>query len=344
MNERENIAKSLIGTQDTFLIDNNNIESMNKTMRLNVDPLTQKKLRAMKYVNNSQSIKLETNRIDEIKRKQEIEGKFYKTLTYVQKAKDLKKSDILGKMITDNSNNNLSVSLIAGKPHYVYFLVHNSFVNEEIMQLVVTKPEIQEETKNSVIKQDPKEKDGLTQLRIINDPAEWKFVCESEQLTKPQDYNLITAQNYVLVKADEVVPVLIKITSFDVNMSNGNYQIWVNQKNGTPIYCLNVTLVKVVNLVDHVFNFSLPDNKNSTIKLNNPFKQDPYKTDQIKKNYYCTDSRVHLEIDTVTDDFYFKYPVPDEGSHRELNFYFYTDKYQSMTVLNWRVNVFSLIK
>ena len=319
---------------------------MSKTMRLNVDPLTQKKLRAMKYVNNSHSIQMETSRIDEIKRKQDIEGKFYKTLTYVQKAKDLKKSEILGKLITDNSKNNLSLSLIAGKPHYVYFLVHNSFTEEEILQLIVTKPELQEENKSNsnIIKKDQKAKDSQTQIRVINDPAEWKYVCESESLTRPQDYNLITAQNYVLVKPDEVIPILIKITSFDTNMSNGNYQVWVNQKSGQPLYCLNVTLVKVVNLVDHVFNFNLPDNKNSTIKLSNPFKNDPYKTEQIKKNYYCTDSRIHLEIDSTTDDFYFKYGVPDEGSKRELNFYFYIDKYQTMSILNWRVNIFSLIK
>ena len=338
------VSKSLIGTHDTFLLNNKDSNSLNKTMRLNVDPLTQKKLRAMKHVNNSQSIIMENNRIEEIKKKQEIEGKFYKTLTYVQKAKDLKKSDILGKMITDNSKNNLSVSLIAGKPHYVYFLVHNSFVNEEIFQIIITKPEIQEESKNNVIKKDTKEKDALTSIKVINDPAEWKFVCETEHLAKPQDYNLITAQNYLLVKSDDVVPVLLKLTSFDMNMSNGNFQIWVNQKNGQPLYCLNVTLVKVVNLVDHVFNFSLPESKISTVKLTNPFKKDPYKTDQIKKNYYCTDSKVHLEIDTTTDDFYFKYPVPYEGSSREIDFYFYNDKYQSSTIMNWRVNIFALIK
>jgi len=314
-------------------------------MRLNVDPHTQKKLRAMKYVNDPQLIKLENYRIDEITKKQEIEGKFIKTLTYVQKAKDLKKFDVLSQMINESSKSNISVNLIAGQPFYVYFLVYNSFNTEEIMQLTVKKSnKINNcnEKKYELSEIEIKEKDSLTSVKLINDPEEWKYICETEKLIKPNDYNILTSQNFVLIKSEEVVPILIKITSYDVNMLNEDYEVIVTQKNGQSLYSLTINLNHVANLIDHIFNYYIPESKDSKIILNNPFKSDPNKTELIKKNYYCNDSRIHLELDTLNDDYYFTYVTPKQGNHKEVNFYFYADKYQSILLFSWRVNLFSL--
>ena len=330
--------------KDTFLIDNSSNDNPMRTMRLNVDPQTQKKLRAMKYVNDPQLIKLENNRIDEIKKKQEIEGKFYKTLTYVQKAKDLKKVNILDKMVSESGTSHLSISLIAGKPYYVYFLVYNSSNIEEIMQIVIEKQNRQdvEGDKSDVVLM--KEKDSLTIIKIVSDPIEWRYICETERLTKPHDYNIITSENYVLIKPEEVVPVLIKIQSFDLNLSNITYNIHVNQKSGQSLYCLSLNLINISNLVDHAFNFFLPEDKTSKVALTNPFKNDPVKTELMRKNYFCSDSRVMLELDTTKDDFYFNYQARKEGKHREINFYFYADIHQSFLLLNWRVNLFSIAR
>jgi len=146
------------------------------------------------------------------------------------------------------------------------------------------------------------------------------------------------------MKPDEVVPVLIKITSFDFNLNNDTYQIWINQKSGQPLYCLNINLIKTEKLVDHIFNFYLPESKTSLIKLNNPFKTDPKKSELLKKNYYCTNPQILLEIDPLSNDFIFNYITPKEGSHKEINFFFYGDQYLSSLVFFWRVNLFSLTR
>ena len=220
--EKEIIAKTLVSGDSNVhsIVDNNSVLNSNKTLKLNVDSEMQKRLRAMKYVNSNTNqnvmsqILLPEEKLEQLKVKQEKEDMFFKTLNYANRLKEMKKKEILSKVIQDNNKNSLSLSLVMGQPFLSNFIIHNNTEHDELLHLIVSKTEDK--------KQDS-ESNNISTVSIINNAEEWKYLTEKHSMIKPNDYQSISPQNYLVIKPNESIPVLLKILSFDENLSNSNY-------------------------------------------------------------------------------------------------------------------------
>lgn len=347
--EQEVIAKNLMNSdlKDKKLgVDMNSLElSNNKTLKLNVDSEMQKRLRAMKYASGGSSnlsqMMFSDNKLSEMKVKQEMENQFYKTLNYANRLKEMKKKDILTKTIQDNNKNSLSVSLILGQPFFTNFVIHNNTEQDELLQLIVTRTGEENEEMKSKLQND-KIKQSNDSISIINSPQEWKYLTENYGLIRPNDYQSISPQNYLVVKPNESIPVLVKLLSYDEKTSNANYNIWVYKKSGQPLYFLNVTIIKVFPIIDHLFRYFMPENRYGTVKIPNPFKYDKPKTQKVLDNYISTDTMINLQLDPATNDFYFKGKMQSEGYKNEFYLFLYLDNHKSSLYSTWKFEIDSL--
>jgi hypothetical protein len=347
--EQEVIAKNLMNSdmKDKKLgVDMNSLElSNNKTLKLNVDSEMQKRLRAMKYASGGSSnlsqMMFSDNKLSEMKVKQEMENQFYKTLNYANRLKEMKKKDILTKTIQDNNKNNLSVSLILGQPFFTNFVIHNNTEQDELLQLIVTRTsEENQEMKHK--QQNDKIKESNDSVSIINSPEEWKYLTENYGLIRPNDYQSISPQNYLVIKPNESIPVLVKLLSYDEKVSNASYNIWVYKKSGQPLYFLNVTIIKVFPIIDHLFRYFMPENRYGTVKIPNPFKYDKSKTQKVLDNYISTDTMINLQLDPATNDFYFKGKMQSEGYKNEFFVFLYLDNHRGSLYSTWKFEINSL--
>ena len=290
-------------------------------IKLLIDPETQKRLRAMKYSKNQQTVKFPQNKIEEIKQKQEIVGEFYKNLTYIQKIRDFKKEETISKAINSNTRNTISISLVLGRPHLFNLAVFNPYETEELFQIILGEKG-SEDNKNHDINSLP--------VRVVNDPDEWSYSCSNYGFIKPADFNIISSKNVFVIGPGETIPLLFKILSYDIRLSDSNYLIWIYRTNGQPQYCLNVIVKEVFQLVDHSFRYYVPEHKIENISIPNPFKYDKMKTNNLLENYYSTDKSVGLTLDKKTNNFIFKYKSPSEGNSIDFNIIFYfTDSFFS---------------
>ena len=298
-------------------------------IRLNIDNDTQKRLRAMKYSKNPENIKISPTKIEEIRKRQEHVGEFYQNLNNIQRIREFKKDEILSKTVNDNTRNALTLSLVMGKPHLFTLLVNNPYDSEELFQIIIG-----EKSNNEDKTQNP--------IRIISDTDEWAYYCDYFGCVKPKDYNIISSKNVFLIQSGETIPILFKLLTYDLTLSNSNFLIWVYKNNGHPQFSLNLNIVEVFPLTDHVFRYYLPENKYENIVIPNPFKYDKIKTNNILNNYYCTEKVVSLSLEPKTNNFLIKYKTPFEENFNDFHIFFYNDKYFSQVELNWKVVVFGV--
>jgi hypothetical protein len=354
--DRETLAKALMtGTENTHkgLNIHNDQTSQNlnsildndsSTIKLNVDPEMQKRLRAMKYINsdlqnsNKQPFVFAQEKLQELKVKQEKDNKFFKTLNYAQRIKEVKKKELLSKVIQDNHKNCLNISLIMGQPFYFNFVVYNNSENDELLHIIVTK------SKEENNRDDDKNEIGnnFEPVSIVNSPEEWRYITEKNEMVKPNDYECISAQNYLIVKPNESIPILVRTLSFDESISNSNYCVYLYKKTGEPLSFLSITIVKVFPIIDHIFSYFMPENRLSTIKFPNSFKYDKMKTQQIIERSVCSDVTTNLQLDTITNEFYFKFKTQSEGFKHNFYIFIYFEPFRNDLFATWKFDINSM--
>jgi hypothetical protein len=357
---KENLAKAIIekaenSTANNMLNNNNNSienqEVLIKGLKLNLDPETQKRLRALKYSskptdgNNINSI-LQLNKLEELKTKQIHENEFIKSLTYVNKLKEQNKKGIIEKTIQENNKNIVTLDIIAGQNNYFNFIINNMENIDELVQVVISKqnkPLEGEKVDKNFIKEENIEKiDKENVVSLVNDPDEWKNYVETNKLYKPDDYSLISPQNFLIMKPRESVPLLLKIKSFDLNLKDATYVVWIYKKEGQPLFNLYLNIRRVFPVLDHSYIYYLPENRFSNVKFPNPFKYDINKIKKFLDNYYCTDSHVSMQLDSVSNEFYFKFKTNAEYSQNSFYLYIFMDEKKSQLFGTWKFDIFSL--
>lgn len=321
--EKEILAKEIVSNNDV-----KNIDTKERVLKLNVNPEIQKRLRVMKYVKGNNNVNVDEQKLTEIKKKIEKDSHFYHSLNQANKLKELKKTELISKVISDSNKSSLNVSLVSGQPHFINFVVFNDSTETELYQLSTSKG-----TDNN---------DDT--IKIINNPDEWRMYTEKFKMVKPQDYKSISHQNHLIVKPNEAIPILIKVQSYNTNLANSSQTVWVYKKSGQPLCFLNITIVKVFPIIDHVFRYYLPENRYSTVKVPNPFKNDKEKTQRVLECYYSSDPSINLQLDYTTNDFYFKVKTQNDGFMNEFSLFIYSDILRTDLYASWKFVLISMAK
>jgi len=334
--EKEYIAKTILSKQNEKNSSNEEVKAVN-SFALKIDKDTEKKIRVMKYANQSigKNLSFPEEKLQQYQLKQEKEMEFYKTLNYVNRIKEFKRNEVLTKTIQEYNKNSLNISLILGQPFYNNFVIHNPTEEDELLHLVITKAGDEKNPGDNSTSDHS--------VRIVSRPEEWRYVTEKYKLIRPNDYQSIS-QNYLIVKSNESIPILIKILSFDEKTANSNYIVWVYKKNGQPLYFLSITIVKVFPVIDHAFRYHLPQNRYVNVKFPNPFKFEKSKTQKVMDNYICTDVTTIIALDPESNDFCFKAKIMDEGLKNYFYLLLYLDSYQSNLIATWKFELNSIAK
>ncbi len=353
---KENLTKVIMQREENKDINeilknnnNNDIEKQEvllKGLKLNLDPETQKRLRALKYTSKGQNeggnplSVLKLNKLEELKTKQIKENDFIKSMTFINKLRENNKKDIIEKTVEENNKNKVTIDLIAGQNHYFNFVITNLENYEELCQIIITK-----QSNTNFINEKEKENNSTEKEKIvnlINNPEEWKSIVEENKLIKTEDYNLISAQNFLIIRPMESIPLLLKIRSFDLNLKDETYAVWVNKKDGQPLYNLYINIRRVFPIVDHYYRYYLPENKISNVKFPNPFKFEKNKIQKFLENYYCTDNSINMQIDTLTNEIYFKFRTNAEYGESSFYLYIYLDEKKNNLHGTWKFDIFSV--
>jgi hypothetical protein len=329
-----NQEKEILAQQILTHHENHQIENLDdKRLKLNVDPDTQKKLRVMKYIHgDGKKINIDDNKLKEISKKQERDSQFLYKLNQANKIKELKRNEIIQKSINETNKNQFNISLVCGQTTFLNMIVHNDSLDQDLLQVVISKP--------------GEKKDDLQDntLQLVTSPDEWIYYTEKYKLIKPNDFKSVSSQNHLIIRPNESIPLLLKLLSFDTKVANSNYVIWIYKQNGQPLYYFNITIVKVFPIIDHVFRFYLPENRYSTVKIPNPFKQDRVKTQKVLDYYLCSDPNIGLQLDHTTNDFYFKAKIQSEGFLSEFNLFLYLDELKTELYATWSLVLVSMVK
>lgn len=280
----------------------------------------------MKYAKSGQ-VRFENMKLDELKKKSKAEKEFNKNLMYVQRINDLKREERISKAINDNSSNQLKISLVAGKAHYFNFKVFNPTEIDEVYQVVIT-PEFEN------LKQ--------TKLTLISNHTEWKSICRTKNLMPPKDFNIVSVNNYFQMSGKEETPLCFKLVSMDTNTTNIGYTVWITKKTGQPLYQLKVTIVKVFEIIDNSFFFSVPAQRTTSLELPNPFPKDVDLLRAALENSLIDNETIVLKHNELRNNLHFKYKADQPGFNDKFRFYVYTDLYRSELQSTWLITIKSL--
>lgn len=345
--EKEIIGNDLL-SKNNMLTNNSSIIN-SKPIKLNIDPETQKKLRVLKYsnmVNKKDKYEItdpkNIEKLQELKTKQEKEDKYFNTLELASKIKQIKKNKQIQSTIESSSKNSMNITVIAGDPFFFNYIITNKCESEQSFHVVISKP-------NELSKNEPE-----IPVKLVNDKLIWSHIVNEEKnlLLAPnnQDYDCISDDNYFLLKPEEKIPLLFKVLSIDTNTANKCYTIWI-YKGSEPIEYLQLTIVKVLNIVDHKFEFNCPDNRSSVISIPNPFKmqimnynQRTNLTDVILKNQLSNHYYYRLDNDPTNNDFIIKYKPGEINNNSEFNFfiYLYLNEMRTKLYSTWEINIRTL--
>lgn len=328
-------------------------QALSKPIKLNVDPETQKKLRVLKYSNlmNKQDkgiskpveigTKINQERLDEMRSKQEKEDKYFSNLDLACKLKEMKKNVTIKNTIEENNKSHLSVSLIAGRQHYFNYIIKNESTHEEIFHVIVSNPVEQSKKTNftSIASENC--------VSVVTDPVVWKKVIENEKhnLSAPANSNFdaLSSECYFVLKPEEKMPILIKMLSYDQSVSNKNYTVWI-YKGKDPLEYLSITVVKVAPIVDHIFEFDVPDNRTSLLTIPNVYKTRKQNEDISEKLIECqvsSHSAYSLALDSVSKDFLIKFKPGEVNDNTSLvfNIYLYANELKLSLLCTWEIRI-----
>lgn len=319
----------------------NKLNENNKNMQLKVDPETQKKLRVVKYSNllksaESEVLRIDREKLDELKMKQVMDDQFYNALNLANRLKFLKRNSIIEKTIQENNNNTLNISLISGKAHYFNYLITNPFNFDENFKIIISS-NTDKEMKNSNLLQEET-------IQIINRSEIWEEILNEEKehnLIAPKDYYHLSINLNFILKPGETIPILVKLLSYDTSISNKNFTIWIYRSNQQPLEFLSINIIKVFNIIDHKFVFNIPDNRISTLRIPNPYKSDINKSNLIIDNQISSNIAFHLNLDPTTRDFLIRFKPNEINNNKIENFfiYLYLNKLKSEILFTFEITV-----
>ena len=319
--EKELLAKKIYEEKRLKEI-NKNISSNNKelvpTYRLDKD--TEKRIRVLRFL--SSSTKVDEVLSEKDKRKIEEQSKFYETINYANKVKSINKDNVIQKAINESNDNILSISLIQGNPHYFNYVVVNNENKQSLYHIVISN-------------------DSTEQIvSIVTNPTEYERITRKKKLKIPNDYNCITNDYYLILKPFESVPLLVKLLSFSDEIENNKYTIWVYNEKNVALYYMTIIVVKVVPIIDHVFEYKVPSCKMTSLTVMNPFKYNKEKTSLLSLNMKLKNDNIIIKLDSKSNDFIFNFTSKSNCEDVYVNYIFaYLDDDNDELFATWKISI-----
>ena len=220
-----------------------------------------------------------------------------------------KKENKLENTIIDfnNKNDDLTLSLIQGEPHYFNYIIHNKSNEEQKFYVVISTDEnkYSNNYKNDVI------------ISLITNSEEYKYITMIKNLKIPYNYHSISENGYFIIGPQRTLPLLFKSLSYkSFSGLENNFQIIhsiiIYDMKGYPKYYLKVKIIKVFPIIDFDFYYRKPEGKNKKIVFINPYKNlTVLKSKELLSNYIFLNGIDYknfipeIKMDQKTNDFYF---------------------------------------
>ena len=307
-------------------------------MKFRTDMEIKKKIQVTRFLNTiSQGDKYKQNMIDEIKlkemkQKQILDEQMFQTKNIRMQMKP----EILSKVTHDLYKSEFNISLIQGQPLYFNYDIFNDSDKEELFNIIIDKVN---KIKNEGDKED-KELLKEKTVSVINVPEEWARIVNSERLDIPNAYNIFSNDLYFSLQPNEHLPMLIRLLSYREKFEDEEYNLYINKKDGRTHFLLNIKILNIFPIYDHIFHYHLPCNTYQDIIFVNPFKSSQKKTMEILNYYQCTDIQVNLSQEKDNKEFVFKFNTNDEGFVHEFLLFLYSDEFKNDLYLTWKFEIY----
>ena len=346
--------------ENNNLNDPNLMNEMNRShpRLLKIDKELEKKLRVMKYFDNKNkmsnqnknpmggtnysnfsmggNVLKEENRLKEVRQKQSNEQKFLDTLYACEQIREHNRGEILSKVSEESHKNVYNISLILGQPVYFNYSIFNESETEEFYHISIEKIK----NRNNSLSDRYKNRNEQI-ISVITNPTEWAALVENEKLIKPNSYNTISNDLYITIRPGEIIPIIIRLLSFIENPNREDYSLSISKRNGKPLYFLNINIIRVFPIYDHIFHYYLPidNNKDQKAILQNPFKKVFSKTTKILNNIVTSDNSYKIELDADTHNFIFDTRQENYIFKKEFTIFIYSPDNPNRLYLTWKVKL-----
>ena len=209
----------------------------------------------------------------------------------------------------NKKNNELTISLIQGEPHYFNYIIHNETDTKQNFHVVIS-TDGNKYTNNY--------KDDII-LSLVTNSEEYEYVTMIKNLKIPYNYHTISENGYFNLEPQKAMPLLFKCLCYkSFNGLEENFQIIhsiiIYDDKGMAKYYAKVKILKVFPIIDWEFYYKNPKGQNKKAYFINPFKNMTYeKSKQLLKNYVFLNGIDHknfipeIKMDQKTNDFYFIY-------------------------------------
>ena len=196
---------------------------------------------------------------------------------------DEQKENKINSTIIDfnKKNNELSLSLIQGEPHYFNYIIHNNSNFEQKYFVVIStdKNKYSNNYKNDII------------LSLVSNSEEYEYITMLKNLKVPNSYHSISENGYFILAPQKSLPLLFKCLSYkSFSGLENNFQIIhsiiIYDMKGYPQYNLKVKIIKVFPIIDFEYYYKNPKGSNQKIEFFNPYKNMTIiKSKQLLSNY-----------------------------------------------------------
>ncbi len=312
---------------------------MNQYRQMRMEPEVEKKVRVLRYFNTKEDISkkmnIEEEKLNEIRQRKLNDERYYQRLEMAEKLRDAERQNVISKVTQENHQNKLEISLISGQPHYFNYIITNPSSREETFHVIVSKISNEYEN-NDYINNDNNEFDNI--ISLVQSPEEWENLVRNEGYIKPNDFNIVSNDNYFQIASNESIPLLFKLLTYEKTDFEKKYNVYISKTNDQPLYTLTITIKTCFPIIDHIFQFYSPANTIVQIPLVNPFKRNQTKTIQLQEYYFCNDSNVILTVDS-SFNFSFNYDIKEEGFFHSFYFFFYLEPTKSKLYTTWKIEI-----
>ena len=333
--EKERMGEILLKKRPNDMLYNS---QMNQYRQMRMEPEVEKKVRVLRYFNTkddiSKKMNIEEEKLNEIRQRKLNDERYFQQLQMAEQLRDAQRGNVIRQVTQENHRNQLEICLISGQPHYFNYIVTNPSSREETFHVIITK--ITNEYENNNYINNNEIFDETVSLVKSND--EWENLVRNEGFIKPNDFNIISGDNYLQIASNESIPLLFKLLSFEKTELEKKYNVFISKTNDQPLYTLTITIKYVFPIIDHIFQFYSPSNSNLNLPLVNPFKRNQTKSLQLAENYYCSDSHVILKVDSSIN-FYFNYEIKEEGFFHLFYLFFYLEQTKTRLYTTWKIEI-----
>lgn len=207
----------------------------------------------------------------------------------------------------NKKNNELTLSLIQGEPHYFNYIIHNNSDSEQKYYVVISTDEnkYSNNKRNDII------------LSLVSNSEEYEYATMIKNLKVPNNYHSVSENEYFILGPQKSLPLLFKCLSYkSFSGLENNFQIIhsiiIYDIKGYPQYNLIVKVLKVFPIIDFEYYYMIPKGKNEKIVFLNPYKNmTVIKSKQLLSNYIFLNGIDYknyipeIKMDQQTNDFYF---------------------------------------